>query len=197
MARTTAPTREVERDLRGERCAVEATRLSGQFLCRRFRSGFRVVLDAKNTNWPIDVLDPALTFVLERQIGIAEQLIADTAGYVDLARFGQAFEPGGDVDAVPVNIAFIDDHVTGVDADAELDLPAPFQQRFRARPIRAGYRSRSAPHRARCRTRPASRRPCCGSGARDAWRPRGRLKSLHNPPVEDGCASSSVLINRL
>jgi hypothetical protein len=50
-------------------------------------------------------------------------LITDTTRHIDLARFSQTFESGGDIDAVSVNISFIDDHITGVNADAELDSP--------------------------------------------------------------------------
>ena len=34
---------------------------------------------------------------------------------------GQAFEPGGDVDAVTKDVPIVDDNVTHIDTDAELD----------------------------------------------------------------------------
>src|SRR5271165_21112 len=39
----------------------------------------------------------------------------------DTARLGQAFEPGGNIDAVAKDVAVLDDDIADIDADAELD----------------------------------------------------------------------------
>src|SRR5580658_3957039 len=106
-----------------KRPAVEPAE-SGGTASRTLPFCLLIILDAKHADRAIDVLDPAFALVLERQAGIAAQLIADAAGDVDLARFGQAFEAGGNVDAVAVDVAVVDDYVAGVDADAELDSAA-------------------------------------------------------------------------
>src|SRR5712692_7457139 len=59
--------------------------------------------------------------VIKRQVRGAAQLVIDALGHIDLAGAGERFEPGRDIDAVAVDIAGIDDHVAGVDADAQLD----------------------------------------------------------------------------
>ena len=48
-------------------------------------------------------------------------LVVHDAGDADPARLGDPLQPRGDVDAVAVNVAVFDDHITRVDADAELD----------------------------------------------------------------------------
>lgn len=73
-----------------------------------------------NPNWPFDIFDPPLASVFEGEVGITEQLIPHPARHINLSRLRQTFEPRGDIDAVSVNVAFVDDHVAGVDADAQL-----------------------------------------------------------------------------
>src|SRR6266851_703677 len=53
----------------------------------------------------------------------------DSPGDADAARFSEAFEAGGDVDAVAVDLLAIDHHVAEVDADAELHPPLGWQIR--------------------------------------------------------------------
>ena len=73
---------------------------------------------------------------------------------------GDTFKPSGDVDAVAVNIAFFDDDVADMDANAELDAACPAARRRCARPCRAESQQRSARRRRRLRTRSGCRRRC-------------------------------------
>lgn len=126
MAISTPPIIEVERELRG-RAARDKRRTSSDQAPRcRFRPGLQIIRDTINANWAVDVLDPAFALVFKAQVGVTKQLVADTPGHVDLAGLGQSFQPGCDIDAVAVNIPFIDDHIAGVNADAELYSPVGF-----------------------------------------------------------------------
>ena len=69
-----------------------------------------------------DVLDPLRAHRREADRELARNLLAHPARDADPARLGQAFQPCGDVDAVPVDVVALDDDVAGVDADAEADL---------------------------------------------------------------------------
>jgi hypothetical protein len=86
----------------------------------RFRCGPLVRGDPKHADRPVDIFDPMFPLILKRYVGVAAKLIANTARHVDLPRLGQSFEASGNIDAVAVNISFVDDHVAGVDADAQL-----------------------------------------------------------------------------
>jgi hypothetical protein len=70
-----------------------------------------------------DVLDLLLALVLEREVELVAHLIAHNPADADPAGFGQGLEARGDVDAVAVDVALIDDDVTDIDADAKLDAP--------------------------------------------------------------------------
>ena len=59
--------------------------------------------------------------VLEGRVELAAHLPVGVVGYADAAGLGDTFEPGGNVDAVAVNIAVLDDDVADMNADAELD----------------------------------------------------------------------------
>jgi hypothetical protein len=59
-----------------------------------------------------------LTAILERGVELAAHLPVGIVGYADAAGLGDTFEPGGNVDAVAVNIAFFDDDVANMNADA-------------------------------------------------------------------------------
>ncbi len=78
-------------------------------------------LDPINVNWRLDVLDPAFAAVLEQKAGLTFELVADSAGDVNLARLREPFQASGDVDAVAVNVVIIGDHIAGIDADAQPD----------------------------------------------------------------------------
>jgi hypothetical protein len=51
----------------------------------------------------------------------ARSILANAGRTANAARLGQAFEAGGDVDAVAKDVAVFDDDVADVNADAELD----------------------------------------------------------------------------
>ena len=57
----------------------------------------------------------------KRDLDLAADLPLRVVGNADAAGLGDAFQPGGDVDAVAENIVVIDDDVADVDADAEFD----------------------------------------------------------------------------
>ena len=70
---------------------------------------------------PCDVLERLLAEVAGRDGQLADHLVEGGGGQHDPARLGQTFEPGGDVDAVAVQVVAIDQHVTEIDADAQAD----------------------------------------------------------------------------
>ncbi len=79
--------------------------------------------DAVGAHRPCDVLDLLLAPVLECKVELVANLVAHDPADADATRLGQRFEAGGDVDAVAEDVAFIDDDVADIDADAELDAP--------------------------------------------------------------------------
>ena len=90
----------------------------------RFRPSRRVaehnVVDAHRE---LDVLELLLANVLELEVEPVADIIADRLGHRDAARFGDAFEPCCDINAIAKDIVVIDDHVAKIDADAELNPP--------------------------------------------------------------------------
>jgi hypothetical protein len=48
-------------------------------------------------------------------------LVVDDCRNQDATRIGKSFEAGGDVDAITVNVAVLDDDVAEIDADTELN----------------------------------------------------------------------------
>jgi hypothetical protein len=71
--------------------------------------------------WPRDILEFLLTTILERGAELATHLPVGIVGHADAAGLGDTFEPRRNVDAVAVNIAFLDDDVANMDADSEFD----------------------------------------------------------------------------
>ena len=49
---------------------------------------------------------------------MTEQLLANGLGYINTARFRQSLEPGRDIDAVAIDLVFIDDDIARIDPDA-------------------------------------------------------------------------------
>ena len=78
--------------------------------------------DAINANGSVDVLDPPFTQVSETKPGMPEQLVANGLGNIYPARFRQSLEPRRDVDAIAVNVVFIDDDIARIDPDAQFEL---------------------------------------------------------------------------
>ena len=68
-----------------------------------------------------DVLESTLAEVASRHRQLADDLVEGGRGEHDAAGLGQCLEPGGDVDAVAVQIVAVDQHVAEVDADAKAD----------------------------------------------------------------------------
>ena len=101
-----------------------------------------------------DVLELSLAEVGDRQIKPPLDLSIGVLRKTDRPGRGNAFKPGGDVDAVAhqIAVAFLD-HVAEMNADPELDALARAADRRCARPCRSALRSRSAPRRRRCGTR--------------------------------------------
>ena len=52
---------------------------------------------------------------------LSADLLAHRGADADLAGLGQRLEPGGDIDAVTEDVAFVDDDVAEIDADAKAD----------------------------------------------------------------------------
>ena len=68
-------------------------------------------------------LHPVLAERLEAECDFALDLAIDVAGDADTAGLGQALEACGDVDAIAINVAVLDDDVADVDPDSERDPP--------------------------------------------------------------------------
>src|SRR5208283_3601428 len=87
---------------------------------RRRRIGVPANWDAIDTHRPGNVFDVLLAEILECEIELVTDLVAHDPADADSAGLGQGFEAGGDIDAVAINVALVDDDVAEVDADAEL-----------------------------------------------------------------------------
>src|SRR6266851_8229520 len=70
---------------------------------------------------PCDILEGLLAHVFEGEVELASGVFLHARRDADAARLGQAFETGGDVDAVAEYVVVLDDDVADVDADAEVD----------------------------------------------------------------------------
>src|SRR5262245_30893016 len=66
-----------------------------------------------------DVLERLLTDVIESCVHLAVNLLEDRRADADTAWFGEGFQAGGDVYAVPIDIVSVDDDFPHIDADAE------------------------------------------------------------------------------
>src|ERR1700730_5251042 len=72
-------------------------------------------------HWPSYILDLLVAPVVEGKIELVAYLVSHHAADADPARRRQSFKPGGDIDAVAVDILPIIHDVAEIDADAELD----------------------------------------------------------------------------
>jgi hypothetical protein len=79
--------------------------------------------DAIDADWLLYIFYFSVPRIFEREIGVPLQLIVNTPGNVYLARFCEPFQSSRDIDAVAIYVAFVDYHVTGVYADAQLYPP--------------------------------------------------------------------------
>jgi hypothetical protein len=71
---------------------------------------------------PADVLHPLFAERHELDRDIGSDVVVDLLRQHHAARLGDAFEPGRDVDAVAIDVAALDDHVTEMDTDPQMQL---------------------------------------------------------------------------
>jgi hypothetical protein len=72
-------------------------------------------------DWPRYILDLLLAPVVEGKIELVAYLVSHHAADANPARRRQGFKPGGDIDAVAVDILLIIHDVAEIDPDAKLD----------------------------------------------------------------------------
>jgi hypothetical protein len=68
-----------------------------------------------------DVLDLLLAEILEDKGQPVAHVVMNRIGDEHPAGFGQGLDPGGDVDAVAIEVVALDDYVAEIDADAHFD----------------------------------------------------------------------------
>ena len=73
-------------------------------------------------NWNLDILELLVAGVLEHDIGLGHDIVANRGRHRNSARSGDRFDPRGDIDSVAIQIVPVDDHIAEVDPDPELDL---------------------------------------------------------------------------
>jgi hypothetical protein len=71
--------------------------------------GCRYAIDP---HWASDVLQALLAEIGEGAIDPALHLVMDDRRDANPARLGDPLQPRGDIDAVAVNVAVLDDHIT-------------------------------------------------------------------------------------
>ena len=74
-------------------------------------------------HWPGDVLYLLLAEILESVIELVADVISHNSADADATGLGQGLQPRGDIHAVAEDVAFLDDHVAEIDANAEPDPP--------------------------------------------------------------------------
>jgi hypothetical protein len=84
---------------------------------------------------PCDVLDLLLAEILKEKGQPVAHVVVDRIGDEHPAGIGQGFDPGGDVDAVAVEVVALNDHVAEIDTDAQFDAVV-------GRDIRVAFRHR-------------------------------------------------------
>jgi hypothetical protein len=72
---------------------------------------------------PCDVLQPLLSQILKGEIELTPYLIPDDLADADPAGLGQSFQSSGQIDPIPVDVVFFNDHVAEIDADPKPDAP--------------------------------------------------------------------------
>src|SRR5437764_8779895 len=83
-----------------------------------------MLVDAIDMHRPGDVLNRVQTPIREPDRQLFADLLAHRGAYADLAGLGQSLKPGGNVDAVTEDVAFVDDDVAEIDADAKANALA-------------------------------------------------------------------------
>ena len=77
-------------------------------------------------HWPGNVLEQLLAEILKDKGQAVAHLVMDRIGDEHPAGISQGFDPGGDVDAVAIEVVALDDHVAEIDADAQFDAAVRF-----------------------------------------------------------------------
>src|SRR6266851_4075906 len=95
--------------------ALPSTRKRGRAREGAFRS------HPVDPHWPSDVLDLLLAQILKDKGQPVAHVVINRIGDEHPAGISQAFDPRGNVDAVAIEVVALDDHVTEIDADAQLD----------------------------------------------------------------------------
>src|SRR5262249_33823082 len=57
----------------------------------------------------------------EARVQLASRILQDPAGDTDAVRVGETFQACSHVDAIPIDVATVDDDITNIDADPELN----------------------------------------------------------------------------
>src|SRR5262249_55041271 len=103
-------------DRRTLRCGTLGCRDSRFGWCRLFGQ-----VDTVNTNRPRDILDRLLAQIVELETQLVLHLVMNDTGHHDPTWVCQCLEARRNVDAISINIVAINDNVTDVDADTELN----------------------------------------------------------------------------
>src|ERR1700682_4258660 len=77
--------------------------------------------DAIDPDRPGNILDLLLALVVEGEVELVAHLIEDHPADADAAWLGKRFQPGGDIDAVAIDVVVVADDVADIDADAKLN----------------------------------------------------------------------------
>ena len=84
-------------------------------------------LNAINLHRPRNILKLLVACVLKIDVELALHILMHAAGHADAAGFGSPSRRARYVDAIPIDVATINDDITDIDADAELD-PADLRE---------------------------------------------------------------------
>jgi hypothetical protein len=76
---------------------------------------------AKDAHRPRDVLELLLAEIAEGEVELAGHVLLHPRRDADPAWIGQPFEPGRDVHPVTENVAVLDNDITHIEADAEIN----------------------------------------------------------------------------
>ena len=70
-----------------------------------------------------DIAELLFAQIVERNIELAGGVFPHAGGDANLTWPSQRLQPGGDIDAVPEDVAILDDNVPDVDPNTEVDAP--------------------------------------------------------------------------
>ncbi|HUL90270.1 MAG TPA: hypothetical protein VLU23_19070 [Pseudolabrys sp.] len=78
-------------------------------------------MNAVNADWPGDVFDGLLSQIVEFETKFILDLIVHDTRNHNAAGLSQCFQPRRHIDAITKNVVTVDNDITDIDADAELD----------------------------------------------------------------------------